>query len=62
VPAIPPGYSALSPSITANALGGGIGKLWERFPGALWGGAGDSKARQRTFMSDGEAWRAKISQ
>jgi hypothetical protein len=36
VPTIPPGYSALSPSITANALGGGIGKLWERFPGALW--------------------------
>jgi hypothetical protein len=35
VPTIPPGYSALSPSITANALGGGIGKPWKRFPGAL---------------------------
>jgi hypothetical protein len=33
---IPPGYSALSPSITANALGGDIGKLWERCPSALW--------------------------
>jgi hypothetical protein len=27
---------ASPPSITANALGGDIAKLWKRFPGALW--------------------------
>jgi hypothetical protein len=47
----------LSPSITANALGDDIGRLWKRFPSALW-----MTRPKRTLMSHGEAWRAKISQ
>jgi hypothetical protein len=47
-----PTEDRLSASITANALGGDIAKLWKRFPGALW----MALETQRTRAGIHESW------